>query len=44
MPYLHRDLMAWICGKKIRWNLACWAGILTGLFFLIEGIIRGFLS
>ncbi len=44
MPYLHRDFIAWVCEKKSRWNLACWAGMLTGLFLLIEGISREFLA
>lgn len=37
MPSLHRDLIGWACGKSIRWTLACWAGILYGLFLLVAG-------
>ena len=38
MPYLHRDLIGWVCAKKWRWNLACWAGILYGLLLLVNGV------
>ena len=38
MPYLHRDLIGWVCDKKWRWNLACWAGILYGLMLLTDGV------
>jgi hypothetical protein len=38
MPYLHRDLIGWICQAKWRWDLACWAGILYGLLLLIDGL------
>jgi len=38
MPYLHRDLIGWVCDKKWRWNLACWAGILYGLLLLTDGV------
>jgi len=38
MPYLHRDLIYWICEQRMRWNLACWAGILYGLLLLVEGL------
>lgn len=37
MPYLHRDLIGWICATKWRWNLACWAGLLYGLLLLTDG-------
>jgi hypothetical protein len=38
MPYLHRDGIAWICEQKLRWNLACWAGVLCGAILLIDGL------
>jgi hypothetical protein len=43
MPYLHRDLIGWICEKRDRWNLACIAGIFFGLFLLVEGLREQFL-
>ena len=39
MPYLHRDLIGWICEAKWRWTFACWGGILFGAFLLIEGLM-----
>ncbi len=38
MPYLHRDLIGWICAARWRWNLACWAGLLYGLLLLLDGV------
>lgn len=38
MPYLHRDLINWVGGNRLIWNLHCWAGILYGLFLLIDGL------
>ena len=38
MPYLHRDLIGWVCEKKWRWDLACWVGILYGLMLLTDGV------
>ena len=38
MPYLHRDLITWLCTEKSRWNLACWAGLLYGALLLIDGL------
>jgi len=41
MPYLHRDLITWVGGNRLLWNLHCWAGILYGLFLLGGGIWMG---
>ena len=38
MPYLHRDLLDWISGRRGLWNLHCWAGILYSLFLLLGGL------
>jgi len=38
MPYLHRDLIGWICAKKWRWNIACWAGLIYGLLLFLDGV------
>lgn len=38
MPYLHRDLIGWICEARLRWNLACWGGLLFGAMLLIDGL------
>jgi uncharacterized iron-regulated membrane protein len=38
MPYLHRDAIAWVSGKRWLWNLHCWAGLLYGLFLLLAGL------
>lgn len=38
MPYLHRDLINWVGGNRLLWNLSCWAGILYGLFLLGGGL------
>lgn len=34
MPYLHRDLIGWVCSERWRWNAACWAGVLYGILLL----------
>lgn len=34
MPYLHRDLIGWVCSERWRWNAACWAGVVYGLLLL----------
>jgi hypothetical protein len=44
MPVLHRDLITWVCARKGRWNAACWAGLLYGLFLLVAGLVREFVS
>ncbi len=44
IPVLHRDLIAWVCASRTRWNAACWAGVLYGLFLLIAGIRTLFLA
>lgn len=38
MPYLHRDLVTWISGRRWLWNVHCLAGILYGLFLLAGGL------
>jgi hypothetical protein len=38
MPYLHRDLLNWVSGSRLLWNLNCWAGILYGFFLLAGGL------
>lgn len=38
MPYLHRDLIGWVCGAKWRWDLACWGAILFGAALMIDGL------
>lgn len=43
MPYLHRDLLDWVGGNRLLWNLHCWAGILYGLFLLCGGLWLGVL-
>ena len=43
MPYLHRDLITWVGGNRLLWNLLCWAGILYGLFLLGGGLWLGVL-
>lgn len=35
MPYLHRDLIGWVCAVRWRWNAACWAGVIYGLLLLV---------
>ena len=30
MPYLHRDLIGWVCAERWRWTAACWAGVIYG--------------
>jgi len=39
MPYLHRDLIGWVCAERWRWNAACWAGILYGLLLLAASLV-----
>ena len=39
MPYLHRDLIGWICAQKWRWAAACCAGILYGIVLLVSGLL-----
>ncbi|MCE9587616.1 MAG: hypothetical protein K8R57_04815 [Verrucomicrobia bacterium] len=39
MPYLHRDLIGWICARKWRWDLVCWAGVAYGILLLISGLL-----
>jgi hypothetical protein len=39
MPYLHRDLIGWICTQKWRWDLVCWAGMAYGILLLISGLL-----
>jgi hypothetical protein len=34
MPYLHRDLIGWVCNSRWRWNAACWSGLLYGLLLI----------
>lgn len=41
MPYLHRDLVNWISGSRLLWNIHCWAGILYGIFLLAGGLLLG---
>jgi len=39
MPYLHRDLIGWICARKWRWDIVCWAGVAFGVLLLISGLL-----
>lgn len=39
MPYLHRDLIGWICADRMRWNAACWGGVIYGLLLLGSSLI-----
>lgn len=39
MPYLHRDLIGWVCAERWRWNAACWAGLLYGLLLVALSLI-----
>lgn len=39
MPYLHRDLIGWVCAERWRWNAACWAGLLYGLLLIAVSLI-----
>ena len=39
MPYLHRDLIGWVCAERWRWNAACWAGLLYGLLLISVSLI-----
>ena len=38
MPDLHRDLITCLADNRRLWNLNCWAGLLYGLFLLIDGV------
>jgi len=38
MPYIHRDLIGWVCEKPWRWKLSCWLGLLYGMLLLIDGV------
>jgi len=39
MPYLHRDLIGWVCTERWRWSAACWAGLLYGLLLVGESLL-----
>jgi hypothetical protein len=39
MPYLHRDLIGWVCGERWRWNAACWAGLLYGGILIAASLL-----
>ena len=39
MPYLHRDIIGWICAQKWRWDAACWAGTAYGLLLIVLGLL-----
>jgi hypothetical protein len=39
MPYLHRDIIGWICTQKWRWDAACWAGTAYGLLLIVLGLL-----
>lgn len=39
MPYLHRDLIGWICGARWRWNAACWAGVIYGILLIAASLL-----
>lgn len=39
MPYLHRDLIGWVCGERWRWNAACWAGLLYGGILIVASLL-----
>jgi hypothetical protein len=39
MPYLHRDLIGWICFQKWRWSAACWAGLMYGILLIALGLL-----
>ena len=39
MPYLHRDVIGWICIRKWRSDAACWAGVAYGLILIISGLL-----
>jgi hypothetical protein len=39
MPYLHRDLIGWICARKWRWDAVCWAGVAYGIILLVSGLL-----
>ena len=38
MPYLHRDLITWISGRRWLWTLHCWTGLIYGMLLLLDGV------
>jgi hypothetical protein len=40
MPYLHRDLIGWVCAERWRWNGACWAGLLYGSVLIVASLLK----
>lgn len=40
MPYLHRDLISWISGRRRLWTLHCWAGVVYGLLLIAASLLR----
>lgn len=39
MPYLHRDLIGWVCAERWRWNAACRAGVIYGALLIGASLI-----
>jgi len=39
MPYLHRDLIGWVCTERWRWNAACWAGVIYGGVLIVASLL-----
>ena len=39
MPYLHRDLIGWVCAERWRWNAACWAGLIYGAILVVASLL-----
>jgi hypothetical protein len=39
MPYLHRDLIGWVCAERWRWNAACWAGLIYGGILIVASLL-----
>ncbi|NBZ95815.1 MAG: hypothetical protein EBR40_05215 [Proteobacteria bacterium] len=39
MPYLHRDLIGWVCAERWRWNAACWAGLIYGAVLIVVSLL-----
>ena len=39
MPYLHRDLIGWVCAERWRWNAACWAGLIYGAILIVVSLL-----
>ena len=39
MPYLHRDLIGWVCAERWRWNVACWAGLIYGSVLIVVSLL-----